>query len=189
MTHIYFVRHAQPDKYVTDDRTRPLTDEGMRDTKEVTAHLRGKNIHFLMSSPYKRSMDTIKDLAETLHMEIHTDEDFRERELGVGYLGDGDQYIRNMWADTHFKSEGAECLAEVQERNMRALKKVLANHPDENIVIATHGTALSSILKLYNPLFHVEDFFRLLYYRPYIIRLDFDGDSYVGMTEELLIEK
>lgn len=189
MTRIYFVRHAQPNSAITDDRTRPLTEVGMRDTKKVTAHLRDKNIHYLMSSPYKRSMDTIKDLADTLHMEIHTDEDFRERAIGIGYLGDTELYIRNMWADVHFKSEGAECLAEVQERNIRGLKKVLAAHSDETIVIATHGTALSSILCYYNPNFNVDAFFRLLKYRPYMIRLDFEGDVCVGMTEELLIEK
>lgn len=189
MTRIYFVRHAQPDSTIADDRTRPLTEEGMRDTKEVTAHLRNKNLQYLMSSPYKRSMDTIKDLADTLHMEIHTDEDFRERAIGIGYLGDAEQYIRNMWADVHFRSEGAECLAEVQERNIRGLKKVLSSHPDETIVIATHGTALSSILNYYNCEFNVDAFFRLLRYRPYIIRVDFDGEVCVGMTEELLIEK
>jgi 2,3-bisphosphoglycerate-dependent phosphoglycerate mutase len=161
----------------------------MRDTKRVTEHLRNKQIHFLLSSPYKRSMDTIRDLAETLGMEIHTDEDLREREIGIGYLGDPDRYIRNMWADFSFKAEGAECLAEVQERNMRALKKILADHSDENLVIGTHGTALSSILCYYNPLFGVEDFFRLLNFRPYIIRLDFKGMTCVAMTEELIIER
>ncbi len=189
MTRVYFVRHAQPDSNITDDRTRPLTEEGMRDTKKVTAHLHNKNIHYLMSSPYKRSMDTIRDLADTLHMEIHTDEDFRERAIGIGYLGDSTQYIRNMWADVHYRSEGAECLAEVQERNIRGLKKVLAGHPGETIVIATHATALSSILCYYVSDFGVDAFFRLLQYRPYIIRLDFEGEVCIGMTEELLIEK
>lgn len=28
MTRAYFVRHAQPDNTVRDDRMRPLTDEG-----------------------------------------------------------------------------------------------------------------------------------------------------------------
>ncbi len=28
MTKIYFVRHAEPDKTVTDDRNRPLTAKG-----------------------------------------------------------------------------------------------------------------------------------------------------------------
>lgn len=31
MTHLYYVRHAQPDYSVHDDLTRPLTEKGMRD--------------------------------------------------------------------------------------------------------------------------------------------------------------
>ncbi len=36
MTHLYYVRHAQPDYSVHDDLTRPLTEKGMRDCALVT---------------------------------------------------------------------------------------------------------------------------------------------------------
>jgi phosphohistidine phosphatase SixA len=35
MTRIYFVRHAEPDKTVEDDRTRPLSKKGLSDTQFV----------------------------------------------------------------------------------------------------------------------------------------------------------
>ena len=35
MTKIFFVRHAEPDKSVKDDRTRPLTEQGLADTQYV----------------------------------------------------------------------------------------------------------------------------------------------------------
>ena len=35
MTKIYFVRHAQPEHNHADDRTRPLTKEGIVDSKVV----------------------------------------------------------------------------------------------------------------------------------------------------------
>ena len=31
MTRIYFVRHAEPDKTVEDDRTRPFSKKGLSD--------------------------------------------------------------------------------------------------------------------------------------------------------------
>lgn len=34
MTQIYFVRHAQPIYSWEDDRTRPLTEEGLADSKK-----------------------------------------------------------------------------------------------------------------------------------------------------------
>lgn len=43
MTRIYFVRHAQPDKSVKDDRTRPLTQKGLTDSALVIDILKDKD--------------------------------------------------------------------------------------------------------------------------------------------------
>jgi 2,3-bisphosphoglycerate-dependent phosphoglycerate mutase len=189
MTSVYFVRHAEPDIECKEDRIRPLTAAGLEDSKEVTRILKDKNIHYLMSSPYKRSMDTIRNLADTLHMEIHTDEDFRERHAGK-WLYDGFlEFIRNQWEDFQYRISDGENLSEVQSRNMKALQKVLEEHKDENIVIATHGTALGSILNFYDPSFGYEDFMRILSFMPYIVRLDFENGTCVAKVEELIIDK
>ncbi|MBQ3937365.1 MAG: histidine phosphatase family protein, partial [Ruminococcus sp.] len=56
MTRIYFVRHAQPVHSHADDRTRPLTDEGLRDTQLVLDTLKDMQIDAFYCSPYKRSL-------------------------------------------------------------------------------------------------------------------------------------
>ena len=63
MTTVYFVRHAQP-QHRKDDRTRPLTAEGLTDTKLVLEFLQDKPIDAFYCSPYKRSMDTIQAAAD-----------------------------------------------------------------------------------------------------------------------------
>jgi 2,3-bisphosphoglycerate-dependent phosphoglycerate mutase len=65
MTRIYFVRHAQPDKSVKDDRTRPLTQKGLTDSALVIDILKDKGIDVAICSPYKRSLDTIKGFTES----------------------------------------------------------------------------------------------------------------------------
>ena len=67
MTRIYFVRHAEPDKTVEDERTRPLSKKGLSDTQFVYDTLKDKGIDVAVCSPYKRSVDTIKRLTE-LHL-------------------------------------------------------------------------------------------------------------------------
>lgn len=56
MTHLYYVRHAQPDYSVHDDLTRPLTEKGMRDCALVTAFLADKSLTacspVLISAPW-----------------------------------------------------------------------------------------------------------------------------------------
>ena len=42
MTKVFFVRHAQPLHAHNDDRTRPLTDEGVKDTFIVLDTLKDK---------------------------------------------------------------------------------------------------------------------------------------------------
>ena len=189
MTTIYFVRHAKPDKNVHDDRTRPLTAEGMADSERVTELLKGRNIDLLMSSPYKRSMDTIGGLAKELDMEIVTDNDFREREAG-GWHGDNFlEFIEAQWADHSYRIMDGECLASVQERNIRALKRVLNAHGGKTVVIATHGTALSTIINYYKPEYDFNSFMRILNFMPYVVKMQFEGETFLGMSEELIVEK
>lgn len=189
MTEIYFVRHAQSDHSVCDNRTRPLTEVGLRDSKAVTWVLEDKGIDYLMSSPYKRSMDTIGDLAEALGLPIHTDEDFRERKTGDHKGKPIMEFAEQQWTDFDYKTEDGESLREVQRRNIRALNRVLAEHNGEKIVIATHGMALSTILNYYYPEFDFECFKKIVDFMPFIIRLDFDGEKCVNSQVELVIRK
>ncbi len=190
LTTVYFVRHAKPDTTVHDDRIRPLTAEGLEDSKKVTELLKDRHIDVLMSSPYKRSMDTIGGLSEALGMKIETDEDFRERFVG-SWLGGRDfaELIEKQWADFNYHILDGECLASVQERNIRALKRVLESHAGKTIVIATHGTALSTIINFYKPEYGFKDFMRMVKFLPYVVKIRFDGERFIGMSEELIIEK
>ena len=44
MTRVYFVRHAQPEHDWKEDRTRPLTEEGKKDSVVVLEFLSNKKI-------------------------------------------------------------------------------------------------------------------------------------------------
>lgn len=63
MTRVYFVRHSQSDHTWEEDRTRPLTEEGRKDSAIVLEFLKDKKIDEFYCSPYRRSMDTIADAA------------------------------------------------------------------------------------------------------------------------------
>ena len=44
MNTVYFVRHAKPDFTIKDELLRPLSEEGINDSKKVTEYLKDKNI-------------------------------------------------------------------------------------------------------------------------------------------------
>ena len=187
MTKVYFVRHAQPEFAHADDRTRPLTAEGQADSKIVLETLKDKEIDAFYCSPYKRSMDTIWETAEYYQMTIQTDERLREREKGKDSNNHGMFQMR--WADHDFHEEGGESIAMVRARNVEALQEILAQNEGKNIVIGTHGTALSTIMNYYNPDFGCADFLRIIDWMPYVVEMDFDGQKLVGITEHAYVEK
>ena len=187
MTNIYFVRHAQPDYSCTNAELRPLTEEGKSDTLKVVEAMRNIHLDFAISSPYKRSIDTIKQAADEHGLKIETDDRLHERISGVN--ANNTEMFRRRWADLSFCEEGGECLQSVMDRNIAALNDILETHRGENVMIGTHGTALSTILHYYDNSFGVEGFLRIIDYMPYIVRLGFEGSKYAEKEELLIIEK
>ena len=187
MVTVYFVRHAEPVHGYKDDRTRPLSDSGMVDRRIVLDYLKDKAIDAFYCSPYKRSMDTIAEAAEFFNMEIITDERFRERE--VGEQGGGIEMIRRRWADFDYHEIGGESLRMVQRRNIEALFDVLDKNDNKNIVIGTHGSALSTILNYFDPSFDCDAFLRIMEWTPYIICVRFDGHAAADKFECAYISK
>ena len=177
-TTIIFVRHAQA-KYGEDDRIRPLTEAGLKSREVVVETLKGYRIDHFLSSPYKRSVDTIQTAAEYFGMPIETDERFRERKAGTW----DDGWLDKRWADFSCAEEGGECLASVQKRNMEALLDVLMKYAGKTVVIGTHGTALSTILNYYDPSFGLADFLKIVGWMPYIVEMAFEGDKLVGKKD------
>ena len=189
MTTVYFIRHAQSDRFVHDDRTRPLTDEGMSDTKRITEVLENAGIQHIISSPYTRTIQTVTDLSQKLGIEIETDEDFRERNAGRWHGENFLEFIRNQWEDFSYHILDGECLADVQKRNISALKRWLEKYDGETIAVATHGTALSTMINYFYPDYNFDSFMRILDFMPYVVRMEIEGDKCLSSEEVMIIKK
>lgn len=175
-TNIYFVRHAQSDQSVREDAFRPLTPKGLEDARKIIAVLNRLKIHKVLSSPYLRTMDTVKPFADSIGQSIEAVDGFRERNVG-GWVEDFRDFSRKQWDNFHFKLEGGECLSEVQERNISALLHIKEKYKEMNLVIGTHGTALGTIMNYYDAGFGYDSFWSLVDRMPYIMHVQFgDGD-------------
>jgi len=184
MTTVYFIRHAQADNTVRDGRARPLTEKGLADRRLVTEYLQDKHIDAVLSSPFRRAIDTIAPFAEKNRFTIELIEDFRERESDTNW--DRSTYcafIERQWADFSYTLSDGECLAGVQARNIAALRRVLARFKDKNIVIGTHGTALSTIINYYDNAFGFGDFMAMVYILPWVVKMVFDETGCTGIEK------
>ena len=114
---------------------------------------------------------------------IITAEDFRERKVDNVWIEDFDKFSEMQWNDFDYKLSDGECLREVQNRNINALMQVLREQRDKNIVIGSHGTALSTIINYFEPTFGFHDFQRVRTIMPWIVKLTFKGDKLIQMDE------
>lgn len=183
MTTVYFVRHAQPNYENHDDLTRELTEKGLQDRMKVVEVLREIPVHAVLSSPYKRAVDTVQPLADQRGLSVVTDADFRERKVGDGWLEDFTSFAKRQWADFDFALEHGESLRQVQVRNAAALERALARYDGKTIVIGSHGTALSSLVEYYVPGFGYEGFDRIRNIMPWVVRFTFEGRNCIGVEE------
>ena len=180
ITTVYFVRHAEPNFDNPDVESRELTPKGLRDRTRVTDYLTDKEIHLVFSSPYRRSLDTVRDFADRFGHEVTLVDDFRERKVSSSPPRNLLVFYRDQWSDFSYRLLGGECLSEVQDRNIRALKRLLAEHPGKNLVVGSHGTALSTIVNFFDPSFGYKRFEEIRELMPWVVKMTFDGDSFLG---------
>ena len=186
MTNVYFVRHAAPNFDNHDDMTRELTAQGLKDRRLVTLFLQDRGIDAIFSSPYKRAVDTIKAFAESRNLEIELVSDFRERKIAGEWIEDFNEFSKKQWADFDFKLPEGESLREVQERNIQALRRILETHAGENIVVGSHGTAMSVIIQYYDPSFGYSEFDKIKSWMPWIAEFSFEGEQCTGIKKHNL---
>ena len=183
MTNIYFIRHAEPNYDNHDDLTRELSTKGMKDRELVTEYLSDKHVDIVLSSPYKRAVDTIAHFASMRDLPITTVHDFRERKIDSVWIDDFDAFTRNQWEDFDYKLTDGETLSEVQKRNILALQEVVEHQKEKTVIIGSHGTALSTIINFYVPQFGIEEFIRIKSIMPWIVHFAFSDSECVKIEE------
>lgn len=188
MTTVYFVRHAESNYNNHDAELRELTEKGLEDRKLVTEYLADKSIDVVLSSPYKRSVDTVIDFASRYNLTIEKIDDFRERKVDSVWIDDFTSFCKKQWGDFNYKHVDGETLAEVQARNILALEQVLEQYENKNIVIGSHGIALSTVVNYYDSTFGYEDFDKIRSLMPWIVNFTFEGKNLISIQSVNVFE-
>lgn len=149
MTNLYFVRHAHS-IYTPDELNRPLSERGFSDAKIVTKLLKTEEIDIVVSSPYKRAVQTVKGIAEYINTEVEIIEGFKERTLTTGLANDFTLAITKVWEDYNFSWEGGESNTVAQKRGIETTLNILEKYKGENVVIGTHGNIMVLIMNFFD---------------------------------------
>ncbi|GAA5532600.1 histidine phosphatase family protein [Deinococcus aluminii] len=140
---LLLVRHAKAEGQAPE---APLTAEGKAQAARLAEALAGVGITRIVSSPWKRAVETVRPLAERLGLEMETDVRLTERVLSGLDLPDWMTHLQASFRDPDLTLPGGESGTQAQARALAAL----ADARDLNgvTVIVTHGNLLALALGL-----------------------------------------
>ena len=176
-TTLYLVRHAHAD-WEPDD-ARPLSEAGRSAARTVTELLSAFPIIAIYSSPARRSIETVSDLAERVGLRPAVIPDLRERELPAIPVGDFERVVLESWNAPTIAAAGGESNGAAQTRALAVVRQLVVRHSGQHLVISTHGNLLALILNGLDPAFGHE-FWRQLSL-PDVYELQLDGVTMVSV--------
>jgi 2,3-bisphosphoglycerate-dependent phosphoglycerate mutase len=180
VTVVYLVRHAHAD-YAPDEQ-RPLSAQGVTDAGRVARLLGQAPVRAIYASPYRRSWQTVESLAGRLGLPLRFEPDLRERTLGSFPAGlDFDAAVRQTWEDPAFAHPGGEPNTAAQRRGVAVVQRLLARHPGQQLVIATHGNLMALVLQHFDPGVNYAFWQALTMPDVYELRVEGDAVSYTRL--------
>lgn len=149
MTILYFVRHAHS-TYSPDERMRPLSEKGVEGAHHLCKVFQDIQVDRFYSSPYRRAVETIAPLATERRQDIVEVEALRERLLAPGELAGFQEAVTYVWQHPDQNPYGGETNEEATDRIRQFIDQLLVQHPEETLVLGTHGNIMVLLLQAFD---------------------------------------
>lgn len=166
MTTLLLVRHGETD-WNRDGRWQGhsdthLNDVGREQASRLASELDGVDVVY--SSDLARARETAEILAARLELPVHVDPRLRERSFG-SWEGRTGPEIEAAFAGAHARwlagegpgADDAEPFADFAARVQAFLAEVVERHPDETVLVVSHGGSIRVIHALAQGLDYVRD--------------------------------
>ena len=144
-TEIILVRHSEPDKNkMVENELIPLSENGKEKIEALSKTEIFKNVKIVISSHYKRAIETGEVIAKQNNCELKVDKNLGERKLGT------EKKDENFWItqlqDENAKTKDGESQKEVRIRMLKVIDDVLNKYNNEKIVLVSHGASITFLL-------------------------------------------
>ncbi|PRS82600.1 MULTISPECIES: histidine phosphatase family protein [unclassified Bacillus (in: firmicutes)] len=166
----YIVRHCQANGQSED---ASLTPQGIAQSHALAQFFSDIHLNQIISSPYKRAIQTTEPLAHVKQLEVQIDQRLSERVLSSKPMDDWYEKLKLSFSDLHMTCEGGESSQEAMNRIVEALYEQIKLGKDHTL-FATHGNIMSLLLKHADPTIGFKewdqlsnpDVYVLQYFRP-----------------------
>lgn len=146
---IYVIRHCKAEGQPSES---PLTEEGFSQAEALSTFFDNVKIERIISSPYKRAIQTVEPLSKRLNLEIELNDELKERVLSNESLSDWLEKLRKTFDNPNLKFAGGESSKEAVNRIVKVVETVFKSN-FENTIIVTHGNLMALLLNYYNQQF------------------------------------
>lgn len=152
MEKLYLIRHC---KAKGQARDAELTTEGFAQAHELADLLVNEAIEKIICSPFLRTIQTIKPLAQRLNLDIDIEDRLSERILSGENLDDWLDHLRASFDDIDLCLPGGESSRE-------AMQRIVSVHDDlsitdhERVALVTHGNLMALLLNHFDNRFGFE---------------------------------
>ena len=159
-TRVLLVRHGMND-YVKTHRLAGwtpgvhLNDHGRLQAEAVAERLAPEPVAAVYSSPLDRTVETAEAIALRHQLPVVTVEGIGETHIGewTGLLVE-DLTKTDLWkviqgAPSRARFPGGESFAEIQNRMVVTLDALVANHPEQTIVVVSHSDPIKLAVAFY----------------------------------------
>jgi alpha-ribazole phosphatase len=158
MTKVILVRHGQTlwnlEMKYQGHCDVALTEKGIKQAELAAISLAAEPISAIYASDLCRALATAECIAKKHNVQVTAIPELREINFGQ-WEGLTYDKINNQWSEimaklfTHpdeIQIPDGETFREVKERATAALAKLVAQHPNETIVVVSHGGTIRTIL-------------------------------------------
>jgi broad specificity phosphatase PhoE len=141
VTTLLLVRHGETDwnaeSRLQGHTDRPLNDLGRRQAAQLAEALAGDGVAAIWSSDLARARETAEIVGARLGLSVQLDPDLREKNWGTW-----EGLTPPEREEVAFEGESTEAH---RERTLAALRRIGARHPDETVLVVTHGGSLRRV--------------------------------------------
>ncbi len=146
---MYLVRHGETDwnsvRRIQGHSDIELNELGLRQAEQVAGRFRGEKIQAVYSSDLCRARETASRIAQPFNFTVSTHDTLRERCYGQ-WEGLTYEEIRARFENQDEAACGIETFECMQKRAVSALTELAKAHPNETIVVVSHGGLINSFL-------------------------------------------
>jgi len=158
-TKIIVIRHGETGWNIEDrcqgHKDSPLTENGIRQAERLALRLTEYNLSMIYTSDLGRAIQTAEIISESLSLIIKPDPRLRERNMGV-LQGLTDSEMAKSYPgvcsnlkklDPDYIVPNGDSIRQSFNKNIECLNEIARLHPDNSVLIVTHGGVLSGFFK------------------------------------------